>query len=114
MEKTYRISERHACWLIGVARSTRRYRAHPTLRNAQLRKRLHELAEQGPRFGSPRLHALLRREGLAVNHKRTERIYRLEGFDVETTSAPTGVPGRLWPKGGACTQERAMVTGFRQ
>jgi putative transposase len=83
MEQTYRMSERHACWLIGLARSTRRYRAHPTLRNEQLRNRLHELAEQRPRFGSPRLHALIRREGLVVNHKRTERIYRLEGLTLK-------------------------------
>jgi putative transposase len=83
MEQTYRMSERHACWLIGVARSTRRYCAHPTLRNEPLRQRLHELAEQRPRFGSPRLHALLRREGLAVNHKRTERIYRQEGLTLK-------------------------------
>jgi putative transposase len=76
VEQTYRISERHACWVIGLSRSTRRYCAHRSLRNEQLRRRLHELAEQRPRFGSPRLHALIRREGWVVNHKRTERIYR--------------------------------------
>ncbi|MEL7562425.1 IS3 family transposase [Dehalogenimonas formicexedens] len=31
-------------------------------------------------FGSPRLHIMLKREGLVVNHKRTERIYREEGL----------------------------------
>src|SRR5579862_2002757 len=36
-----------------------------------------------PRFGSPRLHALIRREGLVVNHKRTERIYRQEGLTLK-------------------------------
>lgn len=83
MEQTYRISERHACWLIGLSRSTRRYCAHPSLGNEVLRKRLHELAEERPRFGSPRLHALLRREGCVVNHKRTERIYREEGLTLK-------------------------------
>ena len=82
MEQTYGMSERHACWLIGLARSTRRYCAHPAMRNETLRKRLHELAEQRPRFGSPRLHALLLREGFIVNHKRTERIYRQEGLSL--------------------------------
>jgi transposase InsO family protein len=56
---------------------------HPSLRNEVLRKQLHELAEQRPRFGSPRLHALLRREGYVVNHKRTERIYREEGLTLK-------------------------------
>lgn len=37
-----------------------------------------ELAEERRRFGCRRLQALLRREGLVVNHKRTERIYREE------------------------------------
>jgi putative transposase len=38
------------------------------------------LAGQRRRFGSPRLHVLLKREGLVVNHKRTERVYREEGL----------------------------------
>ena len=32
------------------------------------------------RFGSPRLHIMLKREGLVVHHKRTERIYSEEGL----------------------------------
>lgn len=43
-----------------------------------------ELAEERRRFGSPRLHELLRREGLVQNHKRTERIYREEGLSLRT------------------------------
>ena len=45
-----------------------------------LRNRLKELAGQRQRFGSPRLHIMLKRENLVVNHKRTERIYREEGL----------------------------------
>jgi len=41
---------------------------------------LRELAEQRRRFGCPRLHVLLRREGWVVNHKRVERLYRAEGL----------------------------------
>lgn len=44
----------------------------------ELRRRLRELAEERRRFGVQRLHVLLRREGLVVNHKRTERLYREE------------------------------------
>ena len=39
---------------------------------------MRELAEERKRFGAPRLHVLLKQEGLVVNHKRTERIYREE------------------------------------
>lgn len=48
--------------------------------NAALRARLRELADQRRRFGSPRLHVLLRREGWAINHKRVERLYGEEGL----------------------------------
>jgi len=41
---------------------------------------MRELAGQRKRFGSPRLHIMLKREYLVVNHKRTERIYREEGL----------------------------------
>lgn len=47
-----------------------------------LRRRLHELAGERPRFGYRRLHALLRREGIVVNHKRIERLYRADGLAV--------------------------------
>jgi hypothetical protein len=43
-----------------------------------------ELAEDRRRFGSPRLHELLRREGLVQNHKRTERIYQEENLSLRT------------------------------
>jgi len=44
--------------------------------------KLKELAMQRRRFGSPRLHIMLRREGLVINHKRTERIYKEEGLSL--------------------------------
>ena len=36
------------------------------------------IAAERRRFGYRRLHVLLRREGFAVNHKRSFRIYREE------------------------------------
>ena len=43
-----------------------------------------ELANDRRRFGSPRWHELLRREGLVQNHKRTERIYQEENLSLRT------------------------------
>jgi putative transposase len=40
------------------------------------------VAYERPRFGYRRLHVMLRREGLMVNHKRVYRLYRLEGLAV--------------------------------
>jgi putative transposase len=41
-----------------------------------------EMANQHKRYGSPRLHALLKKEGYVQNHKRTERIYTEEGLMI--------------------------------
>jgi putative transposase len=75
------MSERHACALVGLDRSTMRYRPRDD-GNGALRARLRELAEQRRRFGYRRLHVLLRREGHLVNHKRTQRLYQLEGLSL--------------------------------
>lgn len=47
-----------------------------------IRARLRELAQLRRRYGCPRLHVLLKREGLVINHKRTERLYREEGLSL--------------------------------
>ena len=53
-----------------------------------------ELAHQRRIFGCPRTHLLLQREGLVINHKRTERIYQEEGLSLrkrKKTAAMTRV-----------------------
>ena len=74
------MSERHACRLMGLGRSTHRYRARKAERDAALRTRLKELAAKRMRFGYRRLTAMLVREGMAANHKRVYRLYREEGL----------------------------------
>jgi putative transposase len=78
----YGLSERRACRLVGIGRSTLRYRSRPRPEEESLKRRLRELAAARPRFGYRRLHVLLRREGVTVNHKRIERLYREEGLAV--------------------------------
>jgi len=74
------MSERHACRLLGLGRSTHRYQARRNERDAALRARLKELAAKRMRFGYRRLTAMLVREGVAANHKRVYRLYREEGL----------------------------------
>ena len=76
-------SERRGCRLLGIGRSTVRYRAKPRDDGA-LRRRLRALAEQYPRYGYPTLHELLRAERIVVNHKRTYRVYQEENLQVRT------------------------------
>jgi len=74
-------SERRACALAGMGRSSYRYRAHRRA-DGELRERLRSLAAERRRFGYRRLTVLLRREGWAVNPKRIYRLYRAEGLAV--------------------------------
>ena len=76
------MSERRVCGLLGVWRSSCRYRKKPD-RNEQLRQQLVELAHERPRFGYRRLGVLLAREGQRVNYKRLFRVYREAGLSVK-------------------------------
>jgi len=75
-------SVRRSCELIALNRSTYQYRAQVNPEDKILKKRLRELALHRPRFGSPRLTVLLRREFGPVNHKRVERLYAEEKLQV--------------------------------
>lgn len=81
LQAAHRYSERRACGLIRLDRSTCRYRSRRG-DEAPLRARLRDLAAQRPRYGYRRLYILLRREGIAVNHKKVQRLYREEGLAV--------------------------------
>ena len=81
LKEGFQFSERQACIIVGLCRSSCRYQAKPK-NDAEIRSRLRELAERRRKFGSPRLHTLLRREGHLINHKRTERLHREEGLSL--------------------------------
>ncbi len=70
-----------ACRYQGVHWALLRYVARQTS-PAALVARVRELAVRKPRWESPRLTWRLRREGWPVNHKRVERLLRLEGLQV--------------------------------
>ena len=75
------VSERRACRVIAADRSVIRYQSRRD-DDGMLREKLRDLAHQRRRFGYRRLHILLRREGLKINRKKTQRLYREEGLTV--------------------------------
>lgn len=75
--RSWEVSERRACAVIGTDRSSVRYVSRRP-QDAPLRARLRELAAIRRRFGYRRLHVLLGREGLRLNHKKLRRLYREE------------------------------------
>ena len=76
----YQVSQRRACKVIGINRTTIRYRpqrqAARVQRSSGVTLRLLELASLRPRFGYRRLGVLLRREGYVANHKQVYRLYQ--------------------------------------
>lgn len=83
LQSAYSMSQRRACRLARLSRKAANYRSS-TARDEALRARLKALGEQYPRYGYLMLHALLKREGLVINRKRTYRVYSALGMQVRT------------------------------
>lgn len=76
------MSERAACRLVGLPRSTQRRALVVADDEPELVKCLQRLSAAHPRYGYRRIHRLLLGEGWRVNHKRVQRLWRREGFKV--------------------------------
>jgi len=85
------LSQRRACGLVDLHRSVARYVSRRN-DDAPLRTRLKALASKYPRYGYQMLHAMLRWEGLVMNHKKTYRLYREEGLQVKRRRRKRLVP----------------------
>jgi putative transposase len=70
----YEASVRRVAKALGLNRSTMSYRARKS-KDAELERRMIELSSKHRRFGLPRIHFLLKREGLVVSKHRTARLY---------------------------------------
>ena len=81
VQDQFSVSERRACKLFAVDRSTYRYEPCPD-RNAELRGEMIALARQKPRYGYRRLHAVLTRRGHDTSVMRLYRLYAEEGLAV--------------------------------
>ena len=61
----------------------------------ELRARLKAPAGERRRFGYRRLHILLRREGIVLNHKKLFRLYREERLTVRQRGGRKRALGRI-------------------
>lgn len=115
------LSERRACALTGWCRASIRYRSIRNEANERIRQRLKELSVERPRFGSPRLSVLIRREFGSVNHKRVERLYVQEGLQLPRRRkskrrgrmVPIETPERPDNRWSLDFMEDRLVTGHR-
>ena len=100
LRSVHEVSQRRACSVVGADRSSVRYRSvRPD--DGATRERLQALASGRRRFGYRRLHLLLDREGVHLNHKKLRRLYAEERLQVRRrggrkralgTRAPMAVP----------------------
>lgn len=83
LRATYGVSARRACQVVKLSRKAVRA-PDKSQKDLALSARLKQLGEQYPRYGYLMLHALLAREDLVVNKKRTYRLYKQMGMQVRT------------------------------
>jgi hypothetical protein len=102
------LSERRSCRIVGLSRSVQQYRPAPR-NDAAVVGRLMELAAENRRYGYLRLHALLRREGLVANRKRTYRLYTEQACKCGRRSAASCRGATASPRAGAGAADAALV-----
>lgn len=77
----YEVSERRACKVLSVDRSSVRYRSiRPD--DTGLREAMRQVASERRRFGYRRIHVMLQRQGIEMNQKKLRRLYREEKLQV--------------------------------
>ena len=108
LEQSYRVSERHACCVLELARATHRYEGRQE-QWLELRMRIREIAQTRVRYGYRMIRVLWNREGWKVGKDLVYRLYKEEGLGLRKRPAgrrravvhrqerfkPTG-PNQVW------------------
>ena len=103
LTQEFAFSQRHACELVEIPRSTHRY--HSRKDDGALRERLLALAHEQPRYGYRRLCVLLNDGGAVVKHGLVQRVYLASDLPAEaiptaSDSAERGATGQIPIIGG--------------
>jgi len=125
------VSERRACRIVGLHRSTLRYAAKDD-GTARLRKAIIKVAHDKPRYGYRRVLLSVRAHGFDVGIRRVRRIYAEEGLGVRRRlrrrlkpivrrpMSPTVRPNQRWSMDfvhdqladGRCIRDFAVIDDF--
>lgn len=76
------LSQRHACHLVGIHRSSARYQVHSRPDEAATVALIREYAHEQPMYGYRIITAMLKHDGYRINRKRVYRIWRQEGLQL--------------------------------
>lgn len=103
LQERFGASERRACKVLDQDRSTQRYQVREPDDEVFLRELIIRFASEYGRYGYRRITALIRAEGMMVNHKRVQRIWRELGLKVPKKQPKRG---RLWLNDGSCIRKK--------
>ena len=81
LEDAFGTSERRACQVVEIARSTKR-RPSGRTEEQELLAAIHRLSDAYPRYGYRKIFFLLQREGIRVGRERVRLLRRREGLKV--------------------------------
>jgi putative transposase len=73
---------RRSCQLVQISRCGLHYKSRKDVSDSLLADELKRIAFKHLRFGYRRAHAMLRREGQRINHKRVARVWKLTGLTL--------------------------------
>jgi len=77
----HKVSQRRACEVLQFDRSSIRYKSVRD-DDASVREAMKQVAVDRRRFGYRRIHVMLQRQGIQINHKKLLRLYREEKLQV--------------------------------
>lgn len=90
--------------MLSVNRTANRYEPVKRADEAEIRERIIYLACNFGRVGYRMVTNMLRNDGILINHKRVERIWRGEGLKLPKKQTKKR---RFWLKDGSCVRLRA-------
>jgi putative transposase len=92
LERTLAVSERRACQVVEIARSTKR-RPSGRVEENKLVLKIHELSERYPRFGYRKIFDRLKTSGWRVGREQVRLLRRREGLRVPQKAVKRRRPG---------------------
>lgn len=77
-----RISQRKACYWVGLSRNALKEPVALNEKDQALQDRIKQLAKRYKHWGLLKIHRKLRKQGETANHKRVRRLYRLASLNL--------------------------------
>jgi len=100
----HHVAERRACRVLQINRNSFRYEPVKRSDEDEIRTAIIRLITNYGRVGYRMVTYMLRNEGILINHKRVERIWRQEGLKLPKKHVKKR---RLWLTDGSCIRLRA-------